>query len=46
MDGIGVTIKNVILGKIKSGHWLVHFPLEYSEAVTKFVLSIHAVYLP
>ena len=46
MDGIGGTVKNVILRKVKSGQLLVHSPLEFSEAVTKFVPSIHSVYLP
>ena len=46
MDGIGRTVKNVILRKVKSGQLLVHSPLEFSEAVTKFVPSIHSVYLP
>ena len=46
MDGIGEMVKNVILRKVKSGQLVVHFPLEFSEAVTKFVSSIHSVYLP
>ena len=46
MDGIGGTVKNVILRKVKTGQLLVHSPIEFSEAVTKFVPSIHAVYLP
>ena len=46
MDGIGGTVKNAILRKVKSGQLVVHTPLEFSEAVTKFVLSIHSVYLP
>ena len=31
---------------VKSGQLLVHYPFEFSEAVTKFVLSIHFVCLP
>ena len=46
MIGIGGTVKNVILRKVKSSQLVVHSPLEFSEAVTKFVLSIHSVYLP
>ena len=46
MDGIGGTVKNVILRKVKSGQLVVHSPLEFSEAVTKFVPSIYSVYLP
>ena len=45
-NGIGRTVKNVILRKVKSGQLVVHFPLEVSEAVTKSVPTIHAVYLP
>ena len=45
MDGIGGTVKNVILRKFRSGQLVVHSPLEFSEAVTKFILSIHSVYL-
>ena len=44
MDGIGGTVMNVILRKVKSGQLVVHFPLEFSEAVTKFVPSIQSVY--
>ena len=43
---IGRTVKNVIPRKVKSGQLVVHSPLEVSEAVTKFVPSIHSVYLP
>ena len=39
-------VKNVIFRKIKSGQFVVYSPLEFSEAVTKFVSSIHAVWLP
>ena len=31
---------------VKSGQLVVHYPPEFSEAVTKFVLSIHFVCLP
>ena len=40
MDGIGGTLKNVILRKFRSGQLVVNSPLEFSEAVTKFILSI------
>ena len=46
MDGIGGTVKNVILRKVKSGQLVAHSPLEFSEAVPKFVPSILSVYLP
>ena len=46
MDGIGGTVKNVIFRKVKSGQLVVHSPFEFYEAVTKFVPSIHSVYLP
>ena len=45
MDGIKATVKSVILTKVKSGQLVVHSPLEFFEAVTKFVQSIHSVYL-
>ena len=45
MDGIGGTVKNIIFKKVKSDQLLVHSPLEVSESVTKFVLSIHSIYL-
>ena len=44
-DAIGRMVKNVIFIKVKAGQLLVHSPLEVSEAVTKFVPSIHAAYL-
>ena len=43
MDGIGGTVKNVILRKVKSGQLVVNSPL---ETVTKFVPSIHSEHLP
>ena len=46
MDEIGVTVKNVGFRKVKSGQFVVYSPLEFSEAVTIFVPSIHSVYLP
>ena len=46
MEGIGGEVKNVILRKVKSGQLLVHSPLEVSEAVTKYVPSIHFAYPP
>ena len=45
MDEIGGTLKNVILRKVMSGQLVVDSPLEFSEAVTKFVPSIHSVYV-
>ena len=45
MDGVGGTVKNVILRKVKSGQLVVHSLLEVSETVTRFVPSIHSVYL-
>ena len=46
MEGIGGEVKNVILRKVKSGQLLVHSPLDVSEAVTKYVPSIHSAYPP
>ena len=46
MDGIGGTVKNVIFRKVNSGQLVVYFPIEFSEAVTKFVPLIPSVYLP
>ena len=46
MDGIGGTVKNVILRRVKSGQLVVHSPFEFFDAMTKFVLLIHSVYLP
>ena len=46
MNEIGETAKNVILRKVKSGQLVVHSPLEIFEAITKFIPSIHSVYLP
>ena len=46
MDGIREVVKNVIFRKVKSGVLVVHSLLEVCEAVTKFVPSIHSVYLP
>ena len=45
-DGIGGTVKNVISRNVKSGQVVVYLPLNFKEAVKRFVLSIHAVYLP
>ena len=46
MDGIGGTVKNVISRNVKLGQVVVYLPLNFKEAVKRFVLSIHAVYLP
>ena len=46
MDGVGGTVKNVILIKVKSGKVVIYSPQEFAEAVKKFVPAIHAVYLP
>ena len=45
IDGVGETVMNVILRKVKSGQLVVHSLLEVSETVTRFVPSIHSVYL-
>ena len=45
MDWIKGTVKNVILRKVKFTQSVVYSPLEVSEAVIKFILSIHSVYL-
>ena len=37
---------NVTFGKAKSGQLVVYSLLEFPETVTKFVPSIHSVYLP
>ena len=46
MDGIGGTVRNAIFRKVNSGQLVVYFPLEFSEAVTKFVPLIPSAYLP
>lgn len=46
VDGIEVTVKNVIFRKDKFGELVEYSPLEFSEAVTKVLSSIHFVYLP
>ena len=46
MDEIAGTVKNVIPRKVKSCQFMVYFPPEISEAVTKCVPSIQSVYLP
>ena len=46
IDGIDRTVNSVIFRKVKCGQWVVYSPLEFSEAVTNFVSSIHSVYLP
>ena len=46
VGGIGGMIQTVILRKFNFGQLAVHSPLDASEAVTKFVPSIHFVYLP
>ena len=46
MNGIGGTIKNVFLRKVKSGQLVVHSPVQVSKTVTKIVPLIHSVYLP
>ena len=45
MNGIGGTVKNVIVRKVKSGQLVLHSPLDISEAVTTFFPSLHSVYL-
>ena len=46
MDGVGRTIKNIILRKVNSGQIVVHTPKEFSDAAMEFVSSIITVYLP
>ena len=46
MNGIGGTVKNDIFRKIKSGKLVVYSQVDFSEAVTKFILPIHSVFLP
>ena len=45
-QGTEKTVKNVTLRKPKPGELVVHSLLEFSKAVTKFLSSIHSVYLP
>ena len=45
MDGVGGTVKNFIFLKVKSGFVTINTPLEFHQAVLKFVPSIHSVYL-
>ena len=45
MDGVGGTVKNIIFRKVKSGFITINTPLEFHQAVLKFVPSIHSVYL-
>ena len=45
MDWIKGTVKNVIPRKVKFTQSVIYSPLEVSEAVIKFILSIHSVYL-
>ena len=46
MNGIGETVKNVFLRKVKFGQMVVHSPVEVSKTVTRIVPLIHYVYLP
>ena len=46
MDPLGETVKKDILREVKSIQLVVYSPFEFSEAVTKFVPSIHSIYLP
>ena len=46
MDGVGGTVKNAIFRKVQSVQLVVYFILEFPEPVTKFIPSIHSVYLP
>ena len=45
MDGVGGTVKNIIFRKVKSGFVTINTPLEFHQAVLKFVPSIDSVYL-
>ena len=46
MDGVGGTIKNAMLRKVKSGEIVVNTRKEFSDGAMKFVPSILTVYLP
>ena len=45
MDGIDWTVKNMIFRKVNSGQVVACTLLKFTEAVKRFVASIHAVYL-
>lgn len=46
IDGVGCTVKNVIFPKVKSWQVIVYTPLKFTEAGKRFILLVHAVYLP
>ena len=46
MDGVGGTVKDVVLRKVKSCQILIHSPREFCEAVNAFLPSVLALYLP
>ena len=45
MDGVGGIVKNIIFREVKSGFATINKPLEFHQAVLKFVPSINSVYL-
>jgi len=45
MDGVGGTVKNIVFRKVKSGFVTIATPLEFHQAVLKYVPSIHNIYL-
>ena len=45
MVGVDGTVKNIIFRKVKLGFVTINTPLEFRQAVLKFVPSIHSVYL-
>ena len=46
MDGVGGTVKNIIICKAKSGFVTIDSPFEFHQAILHFVASIKSVYLP
>ena len=45
MDGVSGTVKNIIFRKVQSDFVTIIAPLEFHQAVLKFVPWIHTVYL-
>ena len=43
IDGVGGTVKSIVFRKVQSGFTTIHTPLEFHQAVKKFVPSIHSV---
>ena len=46
MDGVGVTIKNVVFREVKSGRLSVNTPEQFAAAAARLVPSIASIYLP